>query len=191
MKKREFIKSAAGACLACAGSAFLAGQETKPPQEQAGPGPEARRREETFKRAYITTLMESLERSVEEPVRVRMMNDCGRACARRGGLFQQAASHRGDLKGFLGRMNGLLGPDSARLVDGTTVLWSYPRCYCELVALGPARLPAVYCQCSVGWVLEMFEAVLERPVRVRLVQSIKTGAASCQFRVDIAPPAGD
>jgi len=44
-------------------------------------------------------------------------------------------------------------------------------------------LPASYCLCSVGWVLEMFEIVAQKPVRVDLVQSVKRGASSCKFLV--------
>lgn len=190
MKRQDFIKSAAGACLACAGSSFRSGQEIPSSADKAGLERQAREGEEKFKQKYVTTLMENLEKRVDEPTRVRLMNDCGRACARRGGLFKAAEGNRGDLKTFLTRMNESLGTDSARLLDEKTVRWSYPRCFCELVAAGPLRLPAVYCQCSVGWVLEMFETVLGRPVKVRLVQSIRTGGSSCVFQVDLAPPAG-
>jgi hypothetical protein len=189
MKRQDFIKSAAGACLACAGGSFLGGQEPPSAADQTSLERRARKREETFKQNYISTLMENLEKGVDEPTRVRMMNDCGRACARRGELFKTAEAGRGDLKAFLTRMTEILGPDSAVLVDEKTVRWNYPRCYCELVAAGPERLPAVYCQCSVGWVLEMFETVLGRPVKVRLVQSIRTGGPSCVFHIDVAPQA--
>lgn len=185
MKRQDFLKTASGVCLACAGGSFLAGQEAKPPVDPAEREKREREMEERFKQAYILTLMENLERSVDEPVRTRMMNDCGRACARRGELFKLAEANKGDLKAFLARMSGVLGEGNARLVDGKTVHWSYPRCFCELVAAGPQRLPAVYCQCSVGWVMEVFQAVLGRPVKVDLVQSIKTGAPACVFRVDV------
>jgi predicted hydrocarbon binding protein len=35
----------------------------------------------------------------------------------------------------------------------------------------------------VGWVLEMFETVAQKPVRVELVHSVKRGASSCKFLV--------
>ncbi|OGD27203.1 MAG: hypothetical protein A2Y56_15465 [Candidatus Aminicenantes bacterium RBG_13_63_10] len=186
MKRKDFFKTAAGTYLACAGSAILAGQEAAPAPDKDERERRAREHEERFKRAYILTLMENLEKCVDEPTRVRMMNDCGRACARRGGLFKAAEDCRGDLKTFVARMAGGLGAENARFLDEGTVHWSYPRCFCELVASGPDRLPAVYCPCSVGWVMEMFEAVLQRPVRVRLIQSVKSGASSCVFRVDAA-----
>ncbi|HOW84766.1 MAG TPA: DUF6144 family protein [Candidatus Aminicenantes bacterium] len=185
MKRQDFIKAASGVCLACAGGHFLAGQEVQPAVDPAEREKRRREMEERFKQAYILTLMENLEKSVAEPVRTRMMNDCGRACARRGGLFKLAEENKGDLKAFLARMSGVLGEGNARLIDETTVHWSYPRCFCELVAAGPRRLPAVYCQCSVGWVMEIFQTVLGRPAKVDIVQSIKTGAPACVFRVDI------
>jgi hypothetical protein len=188
MKRNEFIKTAAGACLACAGGSMLDGQENKPAADRAEQERQARLGQERFKENYVRTLMENLEKSVDERTRVRLMNDCGRACARRGGLFTLAKANTGDLKAFVSRLAGILGEGNVRFLDDKTVHWSYPHCFCELVAAGPDRLPPVYCQCSVGWVLEMFETVLQRPVRVRLIQSIKSGADSCVFRVDIAAP---
>jgi hypothetical protein len=88
---------------------------------------------------------------------------------------------------FVQAAAGRLGRENVRFLNATAIHWSYPRCFCELVADGPDRLPALYGQCSVGWVLEMFETVRQKPVRVRLVQSIKSGASSCVFRVEAAP----
>jgi hypothetical protein len=68
-------------------------------------------------------------------------------------------------------------------IEGDMIHWGYPRCFCELVAEGPARLPYVYCHCSVGWVLEVFETVAGKPVKVELLQSVKRGAPTCQFLV--------
>ena len=191
MKRQEFLKTVVGTCFACASGGALTAQEAKPGADAA----ERQRRmhEEKFKQDYVRTLMENLEKTVDEPTRGRLMNDCGRACARRSSIYKLAQSSRGDLKGFVTRMAPMLGEGNARFLDESTVHWSYPRCFCELVASSPDRLPPVYCQCSVGWVLEMFETVLQRPVKVRLVQSVKGGADSCVFRVDISavgPPAG-
>jgi hypothetical protein len=187
MKRNEFIKAAAGACLACSGSAFLGGQKAKPPADKAERERLEREFEKRFKEEYIRTLMENMEKTVDPETRVRLMNDCGRACARGGGLYKLALDHKGNLKSFVQAAAERLGRENVRFLNATAIHWSYPRCFCELVAAGPARLPAIYCQCSVGWVLEMFETVLQKPIRVKLVQSIKSGASSCIFRVEPAP----
>jgi hypothetical protein len=186
MKRSEFLKSAAAACLVSPGSPFRGGQEAPPATGPSAQERLRREREERFKEAYILTLMENIERRVDPVSRVLLMRECGRACARRGGLLKLAREHRGDLKAFVAAAAGILGPENVRFLDEATVHWSYPRCYCELVAHGPERLPALYCECSVGWVLEMFETALQRPVQVRLLQSIKSGGASCVFRVETA-----
>ena len=185
MKRTQFLKSAAGACLACAGGSFLGGQETAKPLEAPEKERRAREHEKRFKEEYILTLMETLENRLDGKIRNALMNECGRACARRGGLFRMALDCRGDLKKFVRTAADRLGRDHIRFLDEATVHWSYPRCYCELVAEGPARLPETYCHCSVGWVLEMFETVLQRPVRVELLQSVKRGAPSCVFKVTV------
>ena len=182
MKRKQFFKSAARACLACAGATVLRGQETKPAADQAEKERKAREMEKRFKEEYLRTLMENMEKQLDEKTRTKLMEECGRACARRGPLYKQAQKYRGDVKSFVQDMAQLLGKENA-VLDGDTVRWGYPRCFCELVAEGPDRLPASYCLCSVGWVLEMFETVAQKPVRVDLVQSVKRGASSCKFLV--------
>jgi len=183
MKRKEFMRSAARACLACAGGSVLGAQTAKPP-EQTEQDRKARNAEKRFKENYIRTLMENMEKHLDEKTRTNLMEDCGRACAHRGPLFAQAQKYKGDVRGFVQDMAKLVGKENA-VLDGDTVRWSYPRCYCELVAEGPERLPGTYCFCSVGWVLEMFETVAQKPVRVELLQSVKRGASSCKFLVKL------
>lgn len=182
MKRKQFLKNAARACLACAGAAVLSAQETKPAAGQAANEQKAREMEKRFKEEYLRTLMENMEKQLDEKTRTKLMTECGRACARRGPLYKQAQKYKGDVKSFVQDMAPLLGEKNA-VMDGNTVRWGYRGCYCELVAEGPDRLPASYCLCSVGWVLEMFETVAQKPVKVELVQSIKQGASSCKFLV--------
>jgi hypothetical protein len=139
MKRTEFIRSAAGACLACSGGSFLGGQETKAPADSSEQERRAREFEKRFKEEYIRTLMENMEKRLDEKTRIGLMNECGRACARRGGLFPMALDCRDDLEKFVRTAAGRLGKDHVRFLDETTIHWSYPRCYCELVAEGPAR----------------------------------------------------
>lgn len=181
MKRDEFIKRTAQACLACGGMTFLYGQENRS-QADLDKERKAREFEKRFKEAYVLTLMEALERRVDEKTRVELMEECGRACARRSGILGLAEKHKGDVKRFVAAMAERLGEENA-FVEGDTVHWGYPRCFCELVAEGPDRLPDAYCHCSVGWVLEVFETVAAKPVKVELVQSVKRGAASCRFLV--------
>jgi len=180
--RKDFLKSAARACVACAGVKVLSGQENRPDSAQTEKERQARAAEQQFKEAYILTLMQNMEKEIDGKTRTRLMERCGRACARRGSLYDRARELKGDLDGFLKAMAGVLGKENV-VRNGDVITWGYPRCFCELVAGGPARLPDTYCLCSVGWVHEMFETVSQKPVRVELLQSVKRGATSCKFLI--------
>jgi hypothetical protein len=174
MKRKEFIKTACG--LGLAGSAAALGV-----QAQTTPAKPEKARDR-FKEAWVKELMDGMEKIVDPETRGRLMNACGRACARRGGMLKTAEKFKGDVAGYVAAVGPQVGKDLCRM-EGETVHWGYPRCYCELVADGPERLPETYCLCSAGWVQEVFERVAGHPVRVEVVQTIKRGAPDCRFLV--------
>ncbi len=137
-------------------------------------------REKIFKENWITTLMTNMEEQLDKDTRNTLMNSCGRACARRGAVKQMGEPFKGNVKGFVDNFAQYMGKEDNYL-DGDTVHWCYKRCLCELVHEGPDRLPATYCECSKGWVMEMFELVAQKPVKVETLQTIKRGADSCKF----------
>jgi hypothetical protein len=180
MERKEFLMRTAQLCLACGGGVFLAGQETKTGDDAGEKAKKTREAEKRFREAWVLTLMQNMEKQLDEASRVKLMEDCGRACARRSGILTLAKKYQGNIKGFLEAMAGELGKDNLGM-DGDAIRWGYSRCYCELVADSSTLLPRTYCLCSAGWVREVFDALAQKPVRVELVQSIKQGASSCRF----------
>ena len=79
----------------------------------------------------------------------------------------------------------MLGQGNARRENGAVRL-VYEKCYCPMVARGPDRLPDTWCNCSRGWVMEMFEIASGRPVKVACLSSIKRGDPKCEFEVKIS-----
>jgi predicted hydrocarbon binding protein len=134
-----------------------------------------------FTEKWITTLLEEMDSRLDDDVRIRLMEACGRACARRQSI-KIARSSQGDLDGFLNTMAGILGKENV-IREQSDIVFRYSRCYCPLVSEGPSRLSPTYCQCSRGWILEMFEAVRGKGVDVILEKSIKQGDPFCQFRI--------
>lgn len=184
MNRKEFLRRACKVGIACGGSMFLQGRELPARQSQPAQNPNRADLESKFKEQWVVTLMENMEKNLDQSVRLNLMGQCGRACARRGGLFATAQSCRGDVAKFVQLAGGRISKDLC-YIEGDVIHWGYPRCFCELVAAGPARLPESYCYCSIGWVEEMFETVSGKPVRVELLQSVKRGARDCRFLVRI------
>jgi predicted ArsR family transcriptional regulator len=126
--------------------------------------------------------MENMEKRLDKPSRVALMEDCGRACAGRGAVAGIAAPCRGDVAKLVERLGTHLGKENA-VLDGRTARITYTKCYCPIVGAGPERLPDTWCECSRGWLLEMFETVAGKPVKVELLESIKRGGQACRFVV--------
>jgi predicted hydrocarbon binding protein len=42
-----------------------------------------------------------------------------------------------------------------------------------------------YCYCSRGWMKETFETVVEKPVDVDLVETVKGGGQQCRFTIKL------
>lgn len=132
---------------------------------------------------WIVSLMKNMDATLPEGERIRVMEQCGRDCARRGPV-SLARQHQGDLDGLLSKLAGHLGPDNARR-DGNKVFITYNKCFCPLVSAGPERLSETYCHCSRGWLKEMLETVSGKSVEVVLKESIKRGASSCRFEAAV------
>lgn len=178
MDRKQFIhKTGAGTgALVLLGAGQTAATTT---QEAA---PEAATRNQRVQQEWIKSLMENLDAQLDEPTRIKLMESCGRACARRGAVAALAKPAKGDIDKLLDALGRHVGKENATR-DSNVVHLSYPTCYCPLVAAGPPRLSNTFCHCSRGWVLEVFQAVTGKPVGVELTHSIKRGDPACRFIV--------
>lgn len=176
MDRRDFMKRA---CAAGAGGAFLiaAGGAAKA-QSKDSASLEACEREWKLSQTWIVNVVENMDAKVDEKEKVRILEACGRSCARRGAV-EAASKCAGDLDAFLSAMRKWIGEANVRR-EGSTVHLTYSKCYCPNVQ-SMEKVPASYCNCSRGWAKEMFETVLGKPVEVDLLSSIKRGDAECRL----------
>lgn len=59
-------------------------------------------------------------------------------------------------------------------------------CLCPLVESKPAGLSSTYCLCSVGYVKEMYDQLLQKSVDVELVDSVLKGGKRCKFKITLS-----
>jgi hypothetical protein len=113
----------------------------------------------------------------------RILEKTGRECAKLG---QLQVKFKGDPEGYFAE---------AKKTWGTAFTWDKPKgvitvavaegdCGCPLV--NKRRTPAVWCNCSVEYQEETFEAIFGRPVHARLKESKLSGAKRCVFEVTIS-----
>ena len=184
MKRKEFFKKAVQMGLATGSMMLVKGKKAQAQSsEKKAEKQESKNRPQRFKEEWLKSLLKHMDEQFDEKTKVKLMEACGRDCARRGAIRMAEAS-KGDVGKLVNTLAKYLGKENSRL-EGKTVHLAYSKCLCELVADGPERLSDTYCFCSKGWVLEMFETAAQRPVRVELLQSIRRGAPSCKFLIEL------
>ena len=86
---------------------------------------------------------------------------------------------------FIEKLNSIRGY-TFKLKNNHTIVGGYDKCYCGLV--NKTKKPfndLTYCYCGVGHIKQFFESALEKPIEVELLQSVITGAMSCEFVICI------
>jgi predicted hydrocarbon binding protein len=130
---------------------------------------------------WISNLMESMDEHLDDEEKISLLERCGRACAERHARAE-ALKHKGELDGWLGRFRKWVGSENVKK-EGNTVQITYSKCLCPLVQDRSPLMSKTYCNCSRGWLKEVFETVVEKPVEVKLEDSIMQGGDQCRFTI--------
>jgi hypothetical protein len=148
---------------------------------------------------WVKGAMERLDASTDEKTRIQIMMNRGYNCAKvNNAVIKRGKARRARFKTtdeFLTaeQRKPLRG---TRLVRDKDVLYQFytpraftkpMRCYCSLLRdLPPEHVVSrTYCQCSKGFVTKYWEALLDRPVKVDLIQSTISGADECKFAIHL------
>jgi len=189
MDRKNFIKKTLQLGVG-SGAMLLLGESSKSyagnsAQDQQGPSCE---KKQEFAQAWVKRLMENADAQLDEATRVKLTESCGRACFPAShGDAPAAKPQPGDLDKLLAGLKEFAGEDGVRK-EGNAIHFSYGssgKSFCPLVESGAPQLSATYCQCSVGYVKEMFERAVGKPVKVELAESIKRGGKACRFTVNV------
>jgi len=203
----------AGSCLCAAAAgmhAAFAGQTAapKPAQPPAPPKPvegtkpgdqsvERAAKRMEFGDGWLRRFFGAVDQTLDEPARKRLMMANGKACyaAYAGPPKKQPGPDA--LEKFTAWV-GEKGKDRGYAIDGKVISFAFigsaetgqasPAniCLCPMAEAQKAgAFSPTYCLCSVGYVKEMHERLLGRPVEVELVDSVLRGGPRCTFRMTV------
>jgi predicted ArsR family transcriptional regulator len=134
---------------------------------------------------WLCNLIAGLEKTVDDDALKAVLEDCGRKCQSQSTVRKARTIYERtkDIDTFLTEF-GATYKHLHREKDGTYVV--YPKCYCTKVNKMPqGQMPAIYCNCSVGWAKALFEGALGRPVDVTLETSIIAGDNECRLKIGL------
>ena len=149
---------------------------------------------------WVRDAIRRLDSTVNENTRRQVMENCGRNCASINKRVIESAKTRRkkfkDLDTFL-ETEQLKPMKGTRLYREGTILYQYytpqaftqpMRCYCSLLRELPKEtsVSITYCHCSKAFVQNLWESVLEQPVKVELLQSVVSGDSECKFAIHLS-----
>lgn len=135
--------------------------------------------------SWLRDLVASLDAYADEETRATVLEACGRNCLPKSVVQRARALRRehADVDAWVTAMNAehLAGGHLER--EGETIHGRYERCYCSLAKGGGKGLSPTFCQCSRGWLEELFSQALAQPVHVEMRQTVVGGAPDCRFDI--------
>lgn len=136
--------------------------------------------------SWFDDLVVSLKNNVDENTGISILEGCGRLCAKKGMLknviaFKESMGSIYDPNKILEEVNKKIWSGKLK-IQGNIVYLTYEKCYCQIVNTGLIKSP-YFCNCSRGWVKEVFSTLLEKEVEVELLKSVSKGDGICEFAI--------
>jgi len=197
MYRKEFLKRSVQAGMCCgaalmAGSALAESGQEKPANPPVTPCD----KKVVQGQKVIRRLMQQLDEKVDPATRQSIMESCGQACYEGAHGKRSAEKPTPEQVGkFMDGMRKYVGPDGVKQNAGETVIYfkytGNPQglktadgyCLCPILEDAPKDISPTFCQCSVGYVREIFERGTGKPARVELTDSVLRGGKTCRFTV--------
>jgi predicted hydrocarbon binding protein len=138
-----------------------------------------------FLAGWLKTLMESLDKNLDEETRLKIFKDTGTFCAKAHAteLFKEIKLKTHDPKELMTMLNEKLKGTTWEIIDEGKLKVIYERCFCPIVGFGLHK-SEVQCDCSIGWLKKNLEILFNKDVDVELKDSVLRGGSKCEFLVD-------
>ncbi|MCX6836169.1 MAG: DUF6144 family protein [candidate division Zixibacteria bacterium] len=211
---KKFMQTGVGMCCcgAMLGRTLLAQEGTSPSTETPNPGdwigdmerrviagsetPAWKKHEKALD--WIKALLNSMDKAIDPQITMALMHANGRACY--NGAFGVASEELPDPASVQSFLDGI--EKNYKITREGNIRWFHfswgqnhqnPQglimrdgfCMCPIVESIVPGLSPTYCNCSAGYVKELFERNLGRSVNVKVMETVQTGAKDCVFRIEI------
>jgi hypothetical protein len=143
--------------------------------------------EDRFGYAWAAALISALDTDLPVEVTAPMLRACASVHYADAHMDSIVARFHNDLGGFLQFLTDQWGwLVTYNPTEGTiTADENKPYCVCPLVQKSPQAVSGTLCYCSEGFAKRMFSAVIGRPVKATVVQSVLRGAGSCIYSIQV------
>lgn len=152
-----------------------------------------------FVKIWVGRFFNVLEAHIDEETRGKIMRHNGKVCyeGAHGEIRELTPRNLEEIDASLVEMQEWLGEGNRNpRREHNIIYFNYVRnpndlkiadgyCLCPVIEDGPVKISSTYCQCSVGYVEQMFRKVTGREVSVTLLESLRTGGKQCRFKIEM------
>jgi len=186
MTRKDFVRSCAAALCATGLSSVADGQASEGVTTPCGNKELTDMQNRADAAGYrFSKLITVIETRLPETERKQILHNLGAECSAtyRASLIDR---YRGNLRGFLeeGRRTWMAEADYDEAGGVIRIVDKGPGCSCPMVKVGTT--PGSFCDCTLGWQEATYSAILGRPVKAQLEESILRGGKRCVYRITVA-----
>lgn len=149
--------------------------------------------------AWIQNIVDNIDQCFDSDTKKKLMGMCGKACYNRA--FGVAPDRKPSEEAYKKYIESLKQDNNDYTEDekSITIIFNWGKdhqnpwglimsdgyCMCPIVEPNEVKISGTFCQCSAGYVKEIFERSTGKAVTVEVISSLKTGGDDCIFKVVI------
>jgi hypothetical protein len=137
----------------------------------------------------VKEVMEHFDTVVDEKEkRKKIMEMMGYYCFQNNFLNRalQVKDQSKGIEEIIKNLNQIIGDDDYFKLEGNLIEARFNQCYCHVgVQATKEPIPKTYCYCSLGWLKDLFKVLLERNVKVDMIETIVSGGNICHFVIHL------
>lgn len=142
--------------------------------------------EKEFIQNWLTDLMDTIDKELDESAKQKLMAGCGKGCFDRH-KFKQDIAAQG--KGNIDRLIEAYSKNFEIWKDGKAIHIRYGEtskgCYCPAARYRPAKSNDLHCECTRNTHKTIFETALGKPVNIIILETVRRGGKTCHFMVEV------
>lgn len=131
---------------------------------------------------WIKELLKNLDKTLEEPEKIRIMEACGEQCPFTHLTDERLLALKKASRGESDFLEKLSQQWWLRLEETATYV-VFDRCYCPLVNEDIEGTSATLCYCTLGNLKKKFRLGLGQKVDIIMEKTILNGDEECRFRI--------
>ncbi|MBN2275725.1 MAG: hypothetical protein JXK95_15455 [Bacteroidales bacterium] len=134
-----------------------------------------------FMQNRMARLIQSLNGNMDKETLTSLLENMGRHCAKEN--IEHISKFKGDINGYLKSLEKWVEKAEHDEEKGIITIAGKKNnsCFCPFVDI--SKMPKEFCNCTLGWNKEIYEAVIGKPVNVKIDTTVLWGGESCNFTI--------